>query len=85
MFILQVYTEDRGWRFATSVWEDEVGVCYMEAPAHPARFARIEDAEHDANNVAAECHVRTAIFDERLNLRVYECVPRVPVNARTPT
>lgn len=42
-------------------------------------------AEHDASNVAAECHVRTAIFDERLDLRVYECVSRAPLIVGTPT
>ncbi|OWP46335.1 hypothetical protein CEG18_29155 [Pseudomonas nitroreducens] len=75
MFILQVYTEDRGWRFATSVWEDEVGWCYMDSPEHPARHARVEDAEQDARDLAAECEVRTAVFDETLGIRVFECAP----------
>lgn len=75
MFVLQVYTDEKGWRFATAVWEDEVGWCYMDSPAHPAQFARIEDAEREASHIAAECNVRTAAYDERLGIRVFEVAP----------
>ena len=75
MFVLQVYTEERGWRFVSSVWEDEVGWCYIDSPEQPDRHATVEAAEQDARDVAAESEVRTAVFDEKLGIRVYECAP----------
>lgn len=75
MYVLQVYTEDRGWRFATTVWEDEVGLCYIDSPEHPARHESVEAAEVDARDLAAECDVRAGVFDEDLGIRVYEVAP----------
>lgn len=75
MFVLQVYTDEKGWRFATAVWEDEVGWCYMDSPARPARFARLQDAEHEAALLAAECNVLTAVYSEQGAVRLREFSP----------
>lgn len=75
MFTLQVYTEERGWRLVTAVWEDEVGWCFIDSPAHPARFARIEDAVQEAALLAAECNVLTAVYSEQGGVRLREFLP----------
>lgn len=75
MLILQVLTADRGWQNVQTIWEDECGLCYAPSPPNPARFSDHGTAEMAARDLASECEVRAAVYDDELGVRVFEVAP----------